>query len=196
MLWQRFGRGARDKSIQATALLLVEPKDFDTVDSPEGRKRKAPEKESINKQKPKRVKKEKPAPMVLGLDKSEEDEFWEARKEVYHEPICDEKKNSELHPVLDDVINAKGRGIRCRRTPFKVYFDNQECPGSSIPLSCFTFTNVLQEFPSATTPLMGSVLVVRHGSLVFAVISAIRTSSKMHFLCLIWGQKHNHAGQR
>ena len=34
MMWQRFGRGARDKSVQAKALLFVESKDLDPVDPP------------------------------------------------------------------------------------------------------------------------------------------------------------------
>ena len=32
ILWQRFGRAARDKSLQSTALLLVESKDCDRVE--------------------------------------------------------------------------------------------------------------------------------------------------------------------
>ena len=43
MLWQRFGRGARDNAIQATALLFVELKNLDPVAPLEGRKWKTPE---------------------------------------------------------------------------------------------------------------------------------------------------------
>ncbi|KAF9788745.1 P-loop containing nucleoside triphosphate hydrolase protein [Thelephora terrestris] len=64
MLWQRFGRGARDKDVQATALLFVESKDLDPVDATDGRKRKAPEEEGKTDPKSKRAKKDKPVPMI------------------------------------------------------------------------------------------------------------------------------------
>ena len=41
MLWQRFGDGARDEDMQATAIISVEPKDLDPEDSSEGRKQKS-----------------------------------------------------------------------------------------------------------------------------------------------------------
>jgi hypothetical protein len=124
MLWQRFGRGAWDNAIQATALLFVELKNLDPVAPLEGRKQKAAETGGGAQLKSKRAKKEKPAPLVLD-ENSTGEEFWKARKEVYHEPISDEKQ-VELDQVLDDVINAEGRGIGCRRTPFKVYFDDDD----------------------------------------------------------------------
>lgn len=143
MLWQRFGRGARDKDIQATALLFVESKDLDPADQVDGRKRKASEKDDENEPKSKRVKKEKPMPMVLDTDSIGEEEFWEARKAVYHEPIGDDNaRKVELNPVLDDVINAESRGFCCRRKPFKVYFDDNECSGTCAPFSYSVLNNV------------------------------------------------------
>ena len=107
MLWQRFGRGARDKDLQATALLFVESKDLDPVDPPEGRKRKVAEKDDEAQPKSKRAKKERPKPMCLDVSVAGEEEFWKARKAVYHEPIDDENlKKVELNQVLDDIINA------------------------------------------------------------------------------------------
>jgi hypothetical protein len=46
--------------------------------------------------------------MVLDTcaDTAGEQQFWKARKEVYHEPIGDEGK-LEINQVLDDVINAE-----------------------------------------------------------------------------------------
>ena len=134
MLWQRFGRGARDRDIQATALLFVESRDLDPVDPvSDGRKRKANKKDDENEPKSKRLKKEKPVPMVLDTDLIGEKEFWEARKAVYHEPLSDDNSRKvELNPVLDDVINAENRGFCCRRIPFKVYFDDYECSGMHI----------------------------------------------------------------
>ena len=178
MLWQRFGRGARDKDVQAAALLFVEPKNLDPVDPPEGRKRKTTEQVDGAAPKSKRARKERPAPQVLDGDGGGEEDFWKARKAVYHEPIGDEKK-LEPNQVLDDVINAEGRGIGCRRKPFKVYFDDDECSGLCILLSCTTLNNILQEFVTVTKPPMGLVPVVLHENPASAVISATQKSSRI-----------------
>lgn len=195
MLWQRFGRGARDKGIQATALLFVEPKDLDPVDPPEGRKRKAPEKEDKTAPKSKRAKKDKPTPRVLDTDAAGEEEFWKARKAVYHEPIGDEKK-AELNQVLDDVINAEGRGIRCRRIPFKVYFDDDEHSGLCASFSCSTLNNIPQGFTTVTTLSTGLVLVVHRDRLASAAISVIQKSLKICFESPTRYQKPSHADRR
>lgn len=132
ILWQRFGRAARDKSLQATALLLVESKDCDRVEEKKVRKRKAVEDESDKaRPQPKRAKKkEKPPPMVLGVGQNTEDRFWKARAAAYHAPIDDKKaEKGDTNPVLDDVINAEVRGIGCRRKPFRVYFENDKLHG-------------------------------------------------------------------
>lgn len=182
MLWQRFGRGARDKTVQATALLFVESKDLDPMDVLEGRKRKASEKDNEAQPKSKRAKKEKLLPMVMDADVNAagEEEFWKARKAVYHEPISDEKK-VEINQVLDDVINAEVRGVRCRRKPFRVYFNDDKPSGLYASLPCSVLDNVPQEFPTVTTLLTGPASVVRHGNLVFVVISAIQRSLKVCF---------------
>lgn len=196
MLWQRFGRGARDKGIQATALLFIELKDLDPVGPPvEGRKRKASEKDDKKGVQSKRAKKEKPTPSILDPDKVEEDDFWAARKEVYHEPISD-KKEPEINQVLDDVINAEGRGIHCRRKPFMVYFGDDECSGSYILFSRSALNNVLQGFVNVTTPSTGLVLVVHHNHLVSVAISVIRTSLKICFDSLTQYRKPSYADRR
>lgn len=181
MLWQRFGRGARDKSVQATALLFVEPKDLDPVDALDSRKRKAPETNDKAGPKSKRARNEQQVPMVLDMDAAGEEEFWKARKAVYHEPIGDEKKLG-LNQVLDDVINAEGRGIGCRRKPFKVYFDDDECSGSYALFPCSALNNIPQRFVSATTLLTGLVPAVHHACLGSAVICAIRRCLKTRFV--------------
>ena len=107
VLWQRFRCGACDRDMQATALLFIETKDLDLVEPLGGRKQKAPEAGGKNGPKSKWAKKVKPVPRVLDADGAREGEFWKARKEVYHEPISDEKK-LELNQVLDDIINAEG----------------------------------------------------------------------------------------
>ena len=194
MLWQRFGRGARDKGTQATALLFVESKDFDPVGPSEGRKRKAPENDGKSELKSKRAKKERPAPSVLDADVAGEEEFWKARKAVYHEPISDEKK-VEINQVLDDVVNAEGRGIGCRRKPFKVYFDD-EYSGLCTSFSCSALTNVPQKPATVTTPSTGLVLVAHHDYPRSAATSAIQRSLKICFESLIQDQKSSHVDQR
>ena len=134
LLWQRFGRAARDKHLQATALLFVETKDCDPTEEKKTRKRKAVGKENDKVQpRSKKAKKEKLPPMVLGTGENTEAQFWWARAAVYHERISDKKpEKGETNPVLDDVINAEVRGIGCRRKPFYVYFDNEKLHGLSV----------------------------------------------------------------
>ena len=130
-LWQRFGCAARDRQVQATALLFVESKDRDQVEEKKTRKRKAPESEvdGVRPQPKKAKKKVKPAPMVLVAGEDTEAGFWEARAAVYHEHT--DYGKTQINPVLDDVINADVRGIGCRRKPFNVYFENNELCGLS-----------------------------------------------------------------
>ena len=133
ILWQRFGRAARDKRLQATALLFVETKDCDQAEEKKTRKRKAVGNEGDKPQpRAKKTKREKPPPMVLGTGENAEDQFWRARAITYHARISDKKpEKGETNPVLDDVINAQARGIGCRRKPFYVYFDNEKLNGLS-----------------------------------------------------------------
>ena len=194
MLWQRFGRAARDKDVQATAILFVESKDLDPVDPPEGRKRKTPGKDDATEPMSKRARKEKPVARVLDMDAVGADEFWKARKEVYHEPIVDGKK-AELSQVLDDVINAEARGIRCRRKPFMVYFDDDEHSGLCASLPCSALTDIPQESAVVIMQLMGGVLVVHHAHLASAAISAIWKSLKICFKHLTQDRSPSYAGQ-
>ena len=133
ILWQRFGRAARNKRLQATALLFVESKDCDQVEEKKVRKQKVVEGEGDGARPPsKRAKKEKPKPMVIGAGENAESLFWKARVATYHKPI-DEKKpeKGDTNPVLDDVINADVRGIGYRRRPFQAYFENDKLDGLS-----------------------------------------------------------------
>lgn len=141
ILWQRFGRAARDKQVQGTALLFVESKDCDRVEGTNTRKRKAPESEvdKVRPQQKKAKKTAKPTPMVLAAGEDMEVGFWEARAAIYHEHIDNGKR--ETNPVLDDAINAGVRGIGCRRKPFHVYFENNNlCGSSTASLNCTLLT--------------------------------------------------------
>ena len=132
ILWQRFGGAARNKQLQATALLFVESKDCDQTEEQKARKRKRVDDGGDEARlKPKRAKKkEKPKPMVIGAGENAEELFWKARVAAYHTPIDDKKpEKADMNPVLDDVINADVRGIGCRRRPFQVYFENDKLDG-------------------------------------------------------------------
>ena len=102
------------------------------MDEKKTRKRKAVEEEGddTRPQAKRAKKKERPPPMVLKAGNDAEDKFWKARVAAYHEPIGDRKvEKGDINPVLDDVINAKARGISCRRKPFQVYFENDKLHG-------------------------------------------------------------------
>jgi ATP-dependent DNA helicase RecQ len=131
ILWQRFGRAARDKNLQATALLFVESKDCDQGPDKKTRKRKAVEDETDKAcLQSKKAKKERPTPMLLETGEGAEGRFWKARTAAYHERAGDGKmEKGETNPVLDDVINAHACGIGCRRKPFHVYFENDKLQG-------------------------------------------------------------------
>ena len=131
ILWQRFGRAARDKCLQATGLLFVESKDCDLVEEPKTCKRKAVEEgDKAHPQLKRPKKKERPLPMVLAEGEGAEGRFWKARVAIYHEPVSDGKiEKGNVNPVLDDVINAEARGIGCWRKPFQKYFENDKLHG-------------------------------------------------------------------
>ena len=128
IIWQRFGRAARDKHLQAMGLLFVELKDCDLVEEPKTRKRKVVEEGDRARPQSKRPKKkERPLPMVLTEGEGVEDRFWKARAAICHEPVSDRKiEKGDVNPVLDDVINAEARGIGCQRKPFQKYFENDK----------------------------------------------------------------------
>ena len=73
--WQRFGRAARKKNLQATALLFVESKDCDKVEEKKVRKRKAVGVggDEARPQSKRAKKKEKSKPMVVGAGENAED---------------------------------------------------------------------------------------------------------------------------
>ena len=78
ILWQRFGRAARNKELQATTLLFVESINCDQVGAKKVRKRKAVEVEGdeTRPQSKKATKKEKPKPMMVGASENAEGRFW------------------------------------------------------------------------------------------------------------------------
>lgn len=196
MLWQRFGYRAHDKDVQATALLFVESKDLDSVDPTDGHKQKAPEDGGKTEPKSKQARKDRPVPMALDVDAGAagEDEFWKARKEVYHELISEERK-LEINPVLDDVINTETQGIGCWWKPFRAYFDDKHC-GSSNLSSCSVLNSVLKGSMGVTMPLIDLVLIAHHIYLTSAVISVIQKSLRACSRFQIHHQNPNYTNQK
>ena len=156
MLWQRFGCGARDKDVQAAALLFVEPKALDqwTLRKDAGGKQLSKPMEPGQIQSG--LGRRGPCPRFWMEMEMERKTFGRHGGRSTMKPIGDEKK-LKPNQVLDDVINAEGRGIGCRRKPFKVYFDDDECSGLCVLFSCTTLNNILQEFVTVTKPSRGLV---------------------------------------
>ncbi|KAG6875408.1 hypothetical protein C0992_003988 [Termitomyces sp. T32_za158] len=151
-LWQRFGRAGRDRSIEATAVLLAEKEYMD-----EFRKKKLA-REATKKRK--QVEILSPAKKTrtnstentisitslasssskqpLGNNNSDEEEktnfrledlrlrYMESSTQSSLSRKTSRKKKSDLEPVMDDFINADSRGYPCRKTPILIYFDNDK----------------------------------------------------------------------
>jgi len=94
--WQRIGRAGRDPQAKAFAILIVEPKHFDTT--------------RIEQQ-------EKAAARRARLGSAGHDLPESSRKK---------RKTIELEQVMDDIINASTREYRCYRLPATIYFQNDK----------------------------------------------------------------------
>ena len=152
MLWQRFGRGARDRNYKAKAIFLVEKEHF------------AEEREKKLKCRRVRKAKKQSTPLQSITNKrvriesstsqrvvenheavnssSEESEMGELAVPVTQEPsIASEtilelrqrysttvtaprkKKSDPLEPAMDDLINARYRKLRCRKSPIQAFLE-------------------------------------------------------------------------
>lgn len=152
-LWQRLGRAGRNRSIEATALFLVEKEYFDE----EKAKKEERKKSKTEKQKRKRGDKDQQfsnkraqglneaqitinvsetnqeTPLQdLASSSSDTDDISEQLRERYTTRVQDKSKKRrartqrELEPAMDDLINARNRGLPCRRIPLDVFFENDK----------------------------------------------------------------------
>jgi superfamily II DNA/RNA helicase len=156
MLWQRWGRAARDQQLKGTTVLFAEKEYFDDVrqerhERQDVRKRKADDKSSAqaagttqHRNKCCHVAEQVAAPTEQdeneGIDGNEhgsgcsssgnnadngDSELHDMLKPTMEEKTRVQKKNRELDPAMDFLINAHLRDtVLCRCRVFCVHFDN------------------------------------------------------------------------
>jgi hypothetical protein len=166
-LWQRFGRGGRNRKLEAIGIFLVEKEHFD-----EEKARKAEKKaqKMVAKKRKQKKANENPSsprkqartsgqttvlqvrqhpnqelavatgPRSVETDSGSSDsesnaaEMSEQLNERYTAlPPVDQSKtrkkrrvDRDIDPAMDDLINAKSRGLPCRRKPSNAYFQNNK----------------------------------------------------------------------
>ncbi len=151
--WQRGGRGARDRRIEATYVFLVDKEHFekDVELGDRGEKRKSDTHQADNNLP---VKRHKPSssnedtPNLLlggeGVDTAVNDDATALRDTLqakYFELGGNQKgenqpkrRKRELDPVLADIVNAERRGIRCRRFPILAALENEKAGEYNLPV--------------------------------------------------------------
>ena len=145
-LMQRLGRAARNLSLQATFVLFAETKYFDRNRKLKMAKKKKKKSNTAGDQAQHPC---NPSQSQIGSRSATEDadetsiptignrsleEFKAERKKVYseHYRTCKlllsqsggKKSSTDVDPGVDDSINAKERGLHCRRKPADFTFDN------------------------------------------------------------------------
>lgn len=204
-LWQRFGRGARDLSQEATAVFLVEKDHFDEERKKKEErkaKRKAKATVSADSKKSKRNVQGHSRPIVTTTtvdqpelsdsDKSDNGDDAEpsnfdrlhARYQQPHEkPKTNTKTNKRiLDPAVDDLINAGTRGLGCRRFPVHVSFENHkscECNVLNIYITKKMTRSQHQITCNAIPHYQLAALVATSHALVYAVTCTVRQHSKI-----------------
>lgn len=146
-MWQHFGRAGRNKTVNATAMLIAEKGYFDEDKGlKETRKRKAAAKlESSGPTKKICFAKSEPTPKLEVLTPMLEppmpilealampvsvdvEEIERATSALYNRMPVESrggKADSELEPVMDDFLNTKTRqSVGCHRKPAMIYFGN------------------------------------------------------------------------
>lgn len=183
--WQRGGRGARDRSIEATYILLVDREYFEKGDGELDRGTKRRRDTQLDSNPPaKRHKSSMPTVRssieeigVTGVeveadtmerDEGESDGGVELRRALQSKYFEVDREGSgkggnqgrrrkkELDPVLADIVNAKQRGIKCRRIPILAALENEKAGEYIIPVLAHS-VNILAN----QTQIITSV-IVRH----------------------------------
>ncbi|KAK2464056.1 hypothetical protein APHAL10511_003926 [Amanita phalloides] len=138
-LWQRFGQCVRDPNLQGTAILFTEKENLDSerskkADRAEKRRAKTAPKKAAKQQRTER------SAAKVEEQENVNDELSGDEQKIVEERV--KKPSGKLRKILDsvvdDVINAKGRGYPCRRIPIMTVFKNIEAGGLfSSPNSAF-----------------------------------------------------------
>ncbi|KAF8152224.1 P-loop containing nucleoside triphosphate hydrolase protein [Crassisporium funariophilum] len=146
-LWQRFGRGACNRSLEATAILLAEKEHFDD----ERKKTDQRKQERLRKRKrlskhgnpspAKRLPLSNMFPPQTSAVRADDSPSSGSDAEDPSQTLADlraryvnkgetqgkfKRKKREIEPVMDDFINAGIRGLGCRCVPLNVYFENNK----------------------------------------------------------------------
>ncbi|KDQ56405.1 hypothetical protein JAAARDRAFT_690571 [Jaapia argillacea MUCL 33604] len=129
-IWQRIGRAARDQSLEGTAIIFSETQYSDE---------KRAQKEATQQKRAETLKrKAEVASRSTGGAETANGQIEptvrmdvEARRASYAPSVVAKiqkatKGGDRLHPVLDDMINARARGINCIRLPFTLAFENDK----------------------------------------------------------------------
>ena len=141
-LWQRFGRAGRDHRIdlETTGVLLAE-KDFFDVEK-EKRSKRRKKREISHTFSPSKCQKTSAESALMRTvveypsgdsdhDQSSDDEVEvKTLQSKYSEAQAQVKKKkrtkAEVHPVMDDIVNADYRKLSCRRVPIMAYLENNK----------------------------------------------------------------------
>ncbi|KAI0045264.1 P-loop containing nucleoside triphosphate hydrolase protein, partial [Auriscalpium vulgare] len=131
---QRAGRGARDLSLTATAIIFVEPSLFDKEDKaakpPNASKRKETPASSLPDRSAKRRRSADGAAVAgEGPANIEGNRYRKNDKDA--KPTQKKRgkgkgDNADIEPALSDLINAPTRGIKCRRKIWTIFFGNDQ----------------------------------------------------------------------
>jgi hypothetical protein len=150
-LWQRFGRAARDRSLEAVA---VEKEHFDSTRESKAakqakaiqKKRKRTQERVLSPSKRQNISVQSSAPPcdpvesvsdgdASGVDDALENERDEELQAKYtdgsQKQVGRKSKKREIEESLDDLINAEARGLGCCRRPVNIYFKNKDACESS-----------------------------------------------------------------
>ncbi|KAJ3555330.1 hypothetical protein NM688_g2638 [Phlebia brevispora] len=150
-LWQRFGRAARDPSLEAIVVLFVEARYFDdakaiaaerTVEKKRKEARKAVERETskrkhaLESQADRRAKRAKTIEKVGDASDSNDGPdqgsptVYEILRAVYRQSVqnCANKGKKasveDLTPEMDNLVNACWREFKCYRAPIMAFYEN------------------------------------------------------------------------
>lgn len=146
-LWQRFGRAARDRMLEGTALLFAEKEYFDDVrDDKRKRQERKKKATSAPDNQPAAKRRVINSSTTVGIAQPEEGDGAQATssgstadtpivtdeqlRELMRpsasklERVSRQKKEKELDQAMDLLINANYRGVGCRRKVFNIQFDN------------------------------------------------------------------------
>ncbi|KAG1862650.1 P-loop containing nucleoside triphosphate hydrolase protein [Suillus subluteus] len=113
-VWQRFGRAVRDRALRGTALLFAEKEHFDDVR--EEKRKHGNIVTDVGDSGPSTTD-------TLGNASVSDAQLQELMKPNI-EVASKQKKERELDPAMDWLINTHLRGIGCRRKVFDLHFDN------------------------------------------------------------------------